>query len=132
MRPLTFPYLEYKGYFSPIIPVGLNFEKKEIISLAYVDSGATYSIFNIAEAARLGLDYQKGQEILITVGDGGLIPVYLWQIKAKIEEIEFPATVGFSPKLGVGFNLLGRKSFFEEFDVCFSESKKEVVFCKKV
>lgn len=131
MRPLNFPYVNYKGNLAPIIPVGLKVEKKAIITLAYVDSGATYSIFNGSEAERLELDYKKGREILITVGDGGLIPIYLWQLKAKIEEIEFPAIVGFSSKLGVGFNLLGRKSFFEQFDVCFSDREGETTFRKR-
>jgi hypothetical protein len=36
--------------------------------------------------------------------------------------------VGFSEKLGVGFNLLGRKDVFNAFRVCFSDAKNVVSF----
>jgi len=43
---------------------------------AYVDSGASISIFNTArEAGRLGLRVEAGQLVYSVVGDGGLIPV---------------------------------------------------------
>ncbi|PIS23952.1 MAG: hypothetical protein COT45_04970 [bacterium (Candidatus Stahlbacteria) CG08_land_8_20_14_0_20_40_26] len=41
------------------------------------------------------------------------------------------APVAFSEKLNVGFNLLGRKGIFEEFDeVVFIEKQKQVEFRK--
>jgi len=44
--------------------------------------------------------------------------------------IEFPYTlyIGFSEKLGVGFNLLGRKDIFDVFRVCFSDDTKILSF----
>jgi hypothetical protein len=45
--------------------------------------------------------------------------------------IELQVEVGFSEKLGVGFNLLGRKDIFDVFKICFDESKKIVTFQTK-
>ena len=49
----------------------------------------------------------------------------------KIGEVEFKAEVGFSERLGVGFNLLGRKDVFEIFKVCFDDRKKIVSFLRE-
>ena len=95
---------------------------------AFVDSGASISVFLIKEAEELGIDFQKGKVIYSTVGDGSCIPVYLHKLLIKIGDIPFKATVGFSPKLGIGFNLLGRKDIFERFIVTFDDVKKTVTF----
>jgi hypothetical protein len=46
----------------------------------------------------------------------------------RIGDVELFVEVGFSEKLGIGFNLLGRKDVFEKFRVCFSDSKKILSF----
>ncbi len=94
----------------------------------YVDTGAFVSIFTLNEAAGLGLNYHKGKETFVTVGDGGLIPVYLHRLPVQIGPIVFNASIGFSPRLGVGFNLLGRQDIFTCFDVTFRDAKKLVTF----
>jgi hypothetical protein len=38
------------------------------------------------------------------------------------------APVGFSDELGVGFNLLGRSSVFERFEICFREKQGVISF----
>jgi len=38
------------------------------------------------------------------------------------------APIGFSERLGVGFNLLGRKGIFEHFKVCFSDKERRITF----
>jgi hypothetical protein len=44
---MRFPYLEFKGRFSPIIPIRLKGKGKRWQTLhAYVDSGAGFSIFH--------------------------------------------------------------------------------------
>ncbi|MEK7672157.1 MAG: hypothetical protein AAB344_08060, partial [Bacteroidota bacterium] len=45
-----------------------------------------------------------------------------------IGDVELEIEIGFSERLGVGFNLLGRKDLFEKFQVCFSDSKRTVSF----
>jgi hypothetical protein len=95
---------------------------------AYIDSGAFVSIFSSHEMEGLGLDYRNGKETLVTVGDGGLIPVYLFQLPTQIGPVRLNATIGFSPRLAIGFNLLGRQDIFTSFDITFSEAKQLVTF----
>lgn len=95
-----------------------------------MDSGASYSIFSSNEAEKLRIDFKQGLKTYIIVGDGSFIPVYQFKVLAKIGGFNFLSIISFSDKLGVWFNLLGRKSFFEEFDVTFSDSKGIITFQK--
>lgn len=128
MRLVTFPYKTYRGTTCPIISVGIKGPAGWIQAEAYVDTGASVSIFSMNEALGLGLDYHRGKETLVTVGDGGLIPVYVQRLPIQIGTVVFPAAVGFSPRLGVGFNLLGRQDIFARFDVTFSDTRKHILF----
>jgi hypothetical protein len=65
---------------------------------------------------------------MIVVGDGSFIPASFLKLPMRIGELELEAEVGFSEKLGVGFNLLGRKDVFNAFRVCFSDAKNVVSF----
>jgi hypothetical protein len=62
------------------------------------------------------------------VGDGGFIPVYLHKLDMQLGPKTFQATVGFSEKLGIGFNILGRTDVFDKFVVCFDDLKDYVSF----
>ena len=53
---------------------------------------------------------------MLTVGDGESIPIYLHELMVKIGTHEFKAVIGFSGRLGVSLNIIGRKSSFEEFE----------------
>jgi len=125
---ISFPYKVYKGIASPIICVEICGPKGWLRTEAFVDSGASVSVFLIKEAEGLGIDFRKGKVIYSTVGDGSYIPVYLHKLTIKIGNVSFKATIGFSPRLGVGFNLLGRKDVFERFDITFSDAKKIISF----
>ncbi len=89
----------------------------------YVDSGATYSILKAQEADRLGIDVESGKKEGISVGDGGTIPVYFHKITIGLGNHEFKAQIGFSYKLGIGFNVPGRRDIFNRFVVCFDDQK---------
>ncbi len=113
----------------PIVPVKFKHGTGEWTEFrAYVDFGASYSIFHSEIADILDLDLEQGEKAYVTVGDGSLIPVYYHQITVQIAEKEFNAEIGFSRKLGIGFNILGRKDVFEEFKVCFNEKEKFLEF----
>ncbi|MEK6852489.1 MAG: hypothetical protein AABX59_01290, partial [Nanoarchaeota archaeon] len=58
------------------------------------------------------------------VGSGELIPVYLHNVSVRFAGKQFNATIGFSKRLGVEFNILGRKDFFERFIFCFNDKNK--------
>jgi hypothetical protein len=113
-----------------MIPVKLKGQDRWFEFWAFVDSGATYSIFAFKELERLGIDIRQGKKTMVVVGDGSYIPVYLFKIPVRIDEIEFNAEIGFSERLGVGFNLLGRKDFFDVFKVCFSDREGKLTFQK--
>ena len=61
---------------------------------------------------------------MVTVGDGGSIPVHLHELPVKVGSHKFNAVIGFSDRLGVALNIIGRKSFFEEFVVCSDDLEK--------
>jgi len=128
VRPITFSYKTYGGLPCPIIPLGLHGPNGWKQTEAYVDSGAFVSIFTVTEAKRIGVPYETGKERFVTVGDGSLIPVYLHQLPIQIGGHRLIATLGFSPRLGVGFNLLGRQDIFTHFDVTFSDARNRVTF----
>ena len=46
----------------------------------------------------------------------------------QIGPLRFRAPIAFSSELKVGFNLLGRRDFFEQFDeVAFQEKRRQVL-----
>ena len=132
MHSIDFEYSTYAGKKVPLIPLNIKSKDKWYEIWAFVDSGATYSVFKAKEAERLDIDIYSGKEIMVIVGDGSFIPVYFRNVTLMIGELEFLAEVGFSERLGVGFNLLGRKDIFEIFKVCFSDKKGIISFFKEV
>ncbi len=126
MSLIEFPYISHKGYLMPIIPINILGH----IFWVYIDSGATYNIINAKEAEGVGIQWQRGEKQMIIVGDGSFIPVYFHNLSIKIGEWEVTAPVGFSERLGVGFNLLGRKGVFDQFQVCFNDHTRKISFQK--
>lgn len=126
---MKYPYVQFRGKFSPIVPI--RFRRKNgawTEFKAYVDSRAGYSIFHADITEILGLELEDGDKAYVTVGDGSLIPVYSHWITIQLAEEEFEAVIGFSRRLGIGFNILGRKAIFERFKVCFDEKEGVVEF----
>jgi hypothetical protein len=97
----------------PIIPVSINGHKLWV----FVDSGATFSMLTVDEAERIGIDWQSGRRQMIVVGDGSYIPTFFHDLRLQIGASQITAPIGFSERLGVGFNLLGRTG------VCSTTSK---------
>ena len=119
---MRFPYFKVgDNSFAPIVPLRVLGANGWLGMEAYIDSGATYSIFSFNRAEMLGLEYTKGERLSMTVGDGGRIIVYVHRLKVELAGDVFTAEIGFSKQLGVRFNLLGRKSFFTHFKICFDD-----------
>jgi predicted aspartyl protease len=108
----------------PIVPVSIHGHKLWV----FVDSGATYSMLRTDEAARLGIDWQHGKRQMIVVGDGSYIPTFIHDLSIHIGDSQITAPIGFSERLGVGFNLLGRTGVFNRFEVCFNDQSRKVTF----
>lgn len=96
---------------------------------AYVDSGAFCSIFHSEILGALQLKKAQGQLRMLKAADGNFIPAYLFHLPVQIADVKIRASVAFSDKLSVGFNLLGRQTIFSHFEeVAFSEREKRVIF----
>ena len=127
---MNFPYKKLAGRLLPIVPIELK--GKEWISYdSYVDSGAGYSIFHSDVADDLEIKLEDGEKIYITVGDGSQIIVYLHKILVRIADKEFVAKIGFSERLGIGFNIIGQSDIFDRFKICFDGKEKLVEFHTK-
>lgn len=125
---MKFPYVREHGRFLPIITIPLEGTEDWVTFDAFVDSGASYSIFRAEVGDILGLEVEKGEKMYITVGDGSLMIVYMHRLNIQIRDEIFEASIGFSKQLGIGFNILGRKDIFERFRVCFDEKDRIVEF----
>jgi hypothetical protein len=126
MSLIEFPYTIHKGYLMPIIPITVLGHRVWV----FVDSGAAFTILSTDDAQRIGIDWERGRQQMIVVGDGSFIPTYLHDLKLRIGEFEITAPIGFSERLGVGFNILGRKGIFDQFQVCFNDHIRKVTFQK--
>jgi len=126
MSECTYPYRIIRGVSSPIIPVTIMKGDNIARIYSYVDSGATYSVFGADDAEKLGIDMEMGEPRYLMTGDGGSILIYLHDIKLEIGAWTFNAVVGFSDHLGIGFDILGRKSVFERLVFCFDDRREEL------
>ena len=124
MPLVEFPYTRHRGYLMPIVPVSINGHRL----WAFVDSGATFSMLTVDEAMRIGIDWQSGRRQMIVVGDGSYIPTFIHDLPIQIGSTQITAPIGFSERLGVGFNLLGRTGVFNQFEVCFNDHTRKVTF----
>ena len=124
---MKFSYRFYEGKFLPIIPISLTENGKLIQMRAYVDTGASYSLFHAKVVEILGLDVE-GILYELVVGDGDILKVYLHSVTVSLVGKEFKVMIGFSKNIGVGFNILGRKDIFDKFNICFNDKDKEISF----
>lgn len=123
-----FRYKSIRGRLAPMITVGIKLGETWYPFEVYVDSGAAYTVLHAQVAEGTGFNYRQGTLHYVQVGDGSFIPVYLHDLELQIGGERFKGKVGFSEKLGVSFNLLGRESIFERFTICFQEHQKLVTF----
>jgi len=128
MSVVTYHYKVFKTLQVPIITLAISYGDAWHPVEAYVDSGATYSVFTSQVADRLGLSYRTGRRKFVQVGNGAFIPVYLHDLEIQLGRHRLVAPLGFSEKLGIRFNLLGRTGIFDYFKVCFDEKRLIVTF----
>ena len=122
LRRVEFRYLkDAQGHYAPIIYLMVWTGNRWLYLQAYVDSGASWSIFHIDVAQLIGLKLHKAKRRYVTLGNGNVVPIYLGHIKVRFAGEEFLAPAGFSDALRVGFNLLGRAGFFSRFQMSFND-----------
>jgi hypothetical protein len=129
VRSISFPYTRFGGRFAPIIPVTLFSRSLTFKTEAYVDSGAFCSIFQSGILEALQLTKEQAQTKFLKAADGNFIPAYLFRLPIQIADRRLRASIAFSDKLKIGFNLLGRQTIFSAFEeVVFNEREKKVIF----
>ena len=122
---MKFPYVEIGGHtFAPMVPVEVWTGNRWLWVEAYVDSGASCSIFHadVGELIRPAL--RRGRRIRMGLGDGRVVAVTMHQVRVRFAGREFRAPIGFSKKFWTRFNLLGRAGFFDRFHISFNERSK--------
>jgi predicted aspartyl protease len=129
---MRLPYLKFRGRLLPIVSIWMKGLQEGVEFKALVDSGAAYSVFQAEMAEILDLRLEQGKENYVCVGDGSMIKVYLHRIPVKLAGQEFEALIGFSRRLGIGFNIIGRLDIFDSFKICFDESEAIVEFFPKL
>ncbi|MEK6888442.1 MAG: hypothetical protein AABX14_05860 [Candidatus Aenigmatarchaeota archaeon] len=127
---MRFPYLEYEGKYLPMVPIKLK-GKDWVEFLAFVDSGAGYSVFKASAAKILGLEMENGKKEFVKIGDGSFIEVFTFKFPVSVGTHEFEAKIGFSRGLGIGFHIIGRTDIFNNFRICFDETERCVEFTPK-
>lgn len=113
---MVFPYIDQE----PIIFLGIQTKFNKWLRVqAYVDSGASISVFGADIAKYLGLNLTTGTPEYLIIGDGSKMKVYIHKIKVKFLDSLFEAKISFSDNFGISTNLLGQRSFFDNFTFCF-------------
>lgn len=123
MPAVVYPYKRLRTLQVPVITLAVQYANNWFPLEAYIDSGATYSVFTTQVASMMGLDYRSDERKYVQVGDGSFILVYLHELEVQIGRHRLMAPLGFSEQLGLRFNLLGRAGIFNHFKVCFDEKQ---------
>jgi len=121
-RRSTFRYLkDALGRYAPIVYLQVWTGNRWLYLQAYVDSGASWSIFHLDVAQLLGLSMSHVKRRYVALGNGSVIPVFLHRVRVRFAGAEFMVPAGFSDALKVGFNVLGRAGFFDRFMMSFND-----------
>lgn len=115
-----FPYRrDFGGDPFPILPVQLQAAKRSVDTVAYLDSGAEYSLFQADLCRVLGVDVlgEPTREYGSTIGNT-VIAAVRTIIVSHPNIGRFSLQMGFA--IGVRRNLLGR-DFFNEVQIGFRE-----------
>ncbi len=123
---LVFDYVERRGRPYPLVPVTLR-AREELTLYALVDSGAVVSIFPEDVANAIGLDLSGGETLYLT-GVGGYIKgKYVPNVEVMIGAFRLRIPITFIPYTPIELAVLGRKGFFEAFEITFKEWEKKLV-----
>lgn len=122
LQRVDFPYLkDAQGRYAPIVYLQVWTGDRWLYLQAYVDSGASWSVFHADVAQLLGISLTRSKRRYVSLSNGNVLPIYLEHIRVRFAGAEFAAPAGFSNGLGMGFNLLGRAGFFTRFSMCFND-----------
>lgn len=118
-----FPYKRYRSGLAPILPIKVWAGGRWRKVLAYVDSGAAYSVLAVSAAKRLGLLKIKARRVTVTSSGGRTLKISLHRLWVKIgSQPRLSVTFGVPRGFDVDSNLLGRRDFFKKYRVIFDDA----------
>lgn len=121
-RRVEFPYLkDAMGRYAPIVYVQVWTGDRWLYLQAYVDSGASSTLFHADVASLVGLKRSAATRHYMSLGNGNMLPIFTHRVRVRFAGQEFTTPVGFSDALQVGFNLIGRAGFFDRFSMTFND-----------
>lgn len=106
-----------KSFTSRVPMVSLEF--KEFYLSCLIDTGAIISMMPGTFGEALGLKITNGEPFLISGIDNISMRSYIHKVEFKINSIKCKIEVAFSPDFKFPFGLLGRKDFFDCFELHF-------------
>ncbi len=122
LQRFEFPYLkDGHGRHAPLVYLQVWTGNHWLYLQAYVDSGASWSVFHKDVAELLGLKLNRAARRYVSLGNGSVLPIYVQRIRVRFAGSEFIVPAGFSDVLKTGFNLMGRAGFFDRFAMCFND-----------
>ena len=126
-RPVPLPPALY-----PIIPITLRGKEKQLDVMALLDSGADYTAIPKGIAEYIGMDLSKKAETI--VGVGGKIQAIPSRVMINIQHGHESYSISAEVRvLDVDDKfpmLIGRKDFFEKFEITFKEKDKRIILKK--
>ena len=127
-RRVEFHYLkDATGRYAPIVYLQVRAENRWLYLQAYVDSGASWTIFHTDVAQILGIQLTRARRHTMILGNGSVIPIVIRRLRVRFAGREFTVPAAFSDALKIGFNVLGREGFFDRFVVCFHDRARRLI-----
>lgn len=121
-RRVEFQYLkDASGRYAPIVYLQVRAKNRWLYLQAYVDSGASWTIFHADVAQLLGIKLSRTRRQTMSLGNGSVIPIYIRSVLVRFAGQEFRIPAAFSDALNIGFNVLGRAGFFDRFVMSFND-----------
>ncbi|MBI2059632.1 MAG: hypothetical protein HYT87_07670 [Nitrospirae bacterium] len=127
MLRIAFPYAKLGSDSHPVVPIGIHLAGKWRTAHVYVDSGAAYTVLS-ANLAPAEFDYRRGRVRHSRSATGHELLLFVHDLEIQLGPDRFAAPIAISPDLHAGFNLLGRKGFFNRYKVEFDDRKGIVSF----
>ena len=130
--PHSFPYIQTKLFYRPIIPLTLRHKEKLVDTYALVDSGADISIFSAEFASLLDIDLthlKKHTFSGVKGGEEGKGIGYISSLEIGIGEtfLTLPVILSFDTTLDTDMGILGQVGLFDHYLVQFDRANKTVV-----
>jgi len=144
---VKFPYVKFGAKtpeggeyasFRPVIPIQVRYRGRATRYMALLDSGADVSMFHAEMAEVLGIDLKSSTEMVFYGVGHGKSTGYIHEVEINVGGWWVTCSVAFCPGMirqdpldpsrtqGLFYGILGQDGFFEQFNIKFDRSAKQV------